>query len=91
MTVYKCKRGCKFELDDSIADDPALNIINPDVRAYCAFCEHKHSYLLTWNDDRELELLGEPCTWIREDESWDDWDPEREPEWEDEEEEEEEE
>ena len=92
MTIYKCKRGCKFELDDSIADDPALNIINPDVRAYCAFCEHKHSILLTWDKDGQaLDLLGEPCTWIREDESWDDWDPEREPEWEDEEEEEEEE
>ena len=90
MTIYKCKRGCKFELDDSIADnDPALNIINPDVRAYCAFCEHKHSILLTWDkDDRKLELLGEPCTWLRDDQSWADWDRDEEDremvdEWED--------
>ena len=85
MTIYKCKRGCKFELDDSIAEnDPALSIINPGVRAYCAFCEHKDFMLTTWDDEaKTLRYSGDICTWIREDESWDDWDPEREQEWDD--------
>lgn len=90
MTIYKCRRGCTFELDDDIADnDPALDIVNPGVRAYCAFCEHKDRMLLTWDDEaKALGYSGETCTWLREDESWEAWDTQQELEWDDEEEEE---
>ena len=75
MTLYKCKHECTFELDDDVADDLAIDIIDANVRAYCAFCEHKDHSLITWNEDASMmEYTGDLCTWIREDQSWDDWD-----------------
>ena len=90
MTVYKCRRGHRFEIDDSLTDaDPAFSVINPGVRAYCPFCEHKDRIICHWDKEgKELKFGGESCTWLRDDQSWADWDRDEEDlemvdEWED--------
>lgn len=81
MTEYKCRRGFKHEIPDNITNEPRIKILEPDVRAYCAFCDDYSQFACSFNDDtKTLEYRGKICVWVRSDLDYHEW--ENQEEWE---------
>lgn len=73
MTEYKCKRGFKIDVPEDKCDNEELvSITEPEIRAFCAFCDDFDDMLLTFGD--EGAKLVTTCDFLRADLSWDDWD-----------------
>lgn len=83
MTEYRCKRGFKIDIPEDKCDNEELvSIIEPEIRAFCAFCDCKGVYVGFDDDDI---VVDDYCEFLRADLSWDDWMDGVCDEWEDEE------
>lgn len=73
MTEYKCKCGFKIDIPEDKCDNEELvSIIEPEIRAFCAFCGCE-DVCIGFDDDEDGIVVGAYCVFLRADLSWDDW------------------
>ena len=75
MTEYKCKRGFKIDIpEDKCNNEELVSIIEPEIRAFCAFCDCGE--VCIGFDDEGVEgdsiFVEAYCVFLRADLSWDD-------------------
>ena len=73
MTEYRCKRGFKIDIpEDKCNNEEHVSIIEPEIRAFCAFCDCD-GVCICFDDDDDGIVAGAYCVFLRADLLWDDW------------------